>query len=137
MDSISEKYNISAFYAYHQIRISEDTIEFGWIDVEELDLSSEVVLSLGGSGKNSAATLEDYNSFFLRLTSMLPEDFLDKWSDSIRELSLFWSEKHPKADGEQHLFILDLARLLSEFKPFERYGHLYSIVSCTNQKVEL
>jgi len=121
MKEFSEKYNLSKFYAYHQIPRENNIVEFGWVEANEIPLYGPIIISRAPDypDNDNAVTLADYREYFLKLTSFAPDDFLDKWEPSPREFELFWYADKPDSEPGLHGFIVKLAYLIRDEKDFE------------------
>jgi hypothetical protein len=125
---------IKNFYTYHQIQRDPSHIEFGWVDIGDVSdilhaAAGPVVLATDpeDSSWDNLTTLSDYETFFSRLTSLNPSDFIERWSLSPRELQAFWQSSYPNAPEDQHEFIMKLAHLILDGTSFEMYGKEYEV----------
>jgi len=129
LEELIEKYNISKYFAYHEAPRDKLVIEFGWIETENLSEQEDIVISCSkdNSFENNATTLNDYNIYFNRLTSLTPDEFIEKWEPSPRELEVFWKSKYPEAKEKQHEFVLKLAYLIRDGICFEMYKTSFEV----------
>ncbi len=121
--------DMSKFYSYHQIQKDPSHIEFGWIEVDSVSWDGPVVIARDSQNPewNNATTLEDYKTFFYRLTTLEPSDFVLRWEGSLRELKMFWKSTHPAAPKDQYEFIMKLALLIENGTKFKMYNKNYDI----------
>lgn len=107
-------------YAYKEMPRDSQVVEFGWVVSDKLG-SGPIVLSksLDSPDDDGVATLSDYQNFFVKLTNSSPSKFLEKWIGSPKEYKLFWYNHMPKTEEGTHDFVLKLADLIQNRKPFE------------------
>ena len=128
LQELFDKYSVSNFFAYHENQRDKSTVEFGWIPVAEITSEVSMVISTrDDETKNNAATLEDYRVYFERLTLLTPDEFIQKWKPSLRELEVYWNNRFPESDSDQHKFIMSLAYLIRDHTEFEMYGATYRV----------
>jgi len=128
---ILNKHNIAHLYVYHEIPVNKTTIEFGWIEAEEIPMDGPLVVSKSSPNPeiNNLATLDDYVKFFNHLASTNAEEFISRWAPSPRELEVHWKSNFPQGEDDQHLFIMNLAYLIRDRKPFEMYNRTYEVIT--------
>ncbi len=125
------KHSIAHLYIYHEIPVNKTTVEFGWIEAEEIPMDEPLVMSKSSSNSeiNNLVTLGDYVKFFNHLTSTNAEEFISRWAPSPRELEVHWKSNFPQGEADQHLFIMNLAYLIRDRKPFEMYDRTYEVIT--------
>ncbi len=111
---------INKFYAYREKPRGQKVIEFGWIPVRFLQSGKPFVTSRSESSpeEDNAATLEDYDKYFTKLTKSTPSEFLARWSEKQEDLGRYWQDTMPHTEPGTHEFILKLAELISNKKSF-------------------
>lgn len=123
--------NIKQAFKYHENKLNKSNIQFGWIDGNLDEMSGLVALgiALDSEKENNATSLSDYLSFFKSLTGVTPETFIKRWAPSPKELALHWKSNFPSAKVDEHDFMLSLAYLIRDHKPFQMYGFAYEVVN--------
>jgi hypothetical protein len=127
---LEELKNVKNIFSYHQKQVDSKHIEFGWVKSNSIDIKDGPVViakDLKNPEWDNVATLNDYKTFFLRLTSLKPNDFANRWIGSANELKNFWRSTHPSSPDDQHEFILKLSVLLRDGEAFKMYGKKYEI----------
>jgi len=137
-----KKQKIKKIYTYLEKKKDKRTISFGWALSKSLDLNNPVVVSSVSKSKkvsdrdrawsvkegNSAATVLDYEKYFLSLTGEEPQAFIEKWESRTEELEELRKRLNKSYREEEGLFLLDLARLLDSGKKFTKFGRIYKII---------
>jgi hypothetical protein len=137
-----KKFKINKLYSYHEERGEGKSVLFGWILSKSLNSDGPVVISSISKSKkasdidkerskaegNSAAYVSDYNKYFKSLTGETAASFLDKWKEKSDELEELRRRTNPNYRDEEGLFLLSLAKLLTENKKFSKFGRVYKIV---------
>jgi hypothetical protein len=135
LQDVLDKYEVSNFFAYHQLPRDKSTIEFGWIEVDEISLEDPIVISVRDDvSKNNATTLSDYQTYFNKLTSLTPNEFIEKWEPSIRELEVYWRGRYPQSDEDQYMFVLNVAYLVRDKNPFKMNGTSFEVFEVENEE---
>ena len=119
MSYFSEK-GIHKFYAYKEKPRNNKIVEFGWVPVRFIQSEKPFVTSRSEASpeEDNAATLEDYERYFTKLTKSTPEQFLAKWQDKPNELEEYWKDYMPHTEANLSQFIVKLADLISNKKSF-------------------
>jgi hypothetical protein len=144
MDEFLKKNKVRCLYKYAENRRDSVTIEFGWEEADEIELSGPVVLSYyskhkdatedelawAKKAKTSAVTLDDYRKYFKSLTGFEAERFLERWSEvDLEDYVDHWKSSNPMNSGNnQAVFVMNLANLIASHKKFCMYGKGYKVV---------
>jgi hypothetical protein len=142
VDDFIKKQRIKKIYAYHEEKKDKNTVSFGWVPSKSLDLNNPVVVSSVSKSKkvsdpdkewsekegNNAASLLDYNKYFQSLTGDSPDDFVTKWELKEDELEELRKRANKMYREEEGIFLLSLAKLLSEGVKFSKFGRVYKII---------
>lgn len=141
LQAFLKTHKINKIYKYVQVQ-KEDTIEYGWIETDKLDLNDSVVISYHSKTKratpeqvewskkekNSATSLLDYRKYFKAMTGQTPEVLLEKWGDSPKEFGLYWKDFSNNWKEDQDLFVMKLAKLITDGEKFVMYGRGFKVV---------
>jgi hypothetical protein len=128
---------IEKFYAYHQIQVDPARIEFGWVDISDANVTStlharskKIVIARDSSDSSwdNITLLEDYRTYFLKLTSLTPNEFIERWSPSMKELKVAWETGHLGSPENQHEFFMKIALLVRDGISFEMWGKEYEVI---------
>lgn len=140
--SIMKKLKVKFGFGYHEEKISDTEVMFGWkpLDVSSIELpcivtsgsraksvTEEELEWSKGAGVN-AASLEDYMKYFSSLTGDSPEDFLNKWESNPAELESLRESSNPQYKDGEGSFLLSLATLLTEGQKFTKYGRIFKLI---------
>jgi hypothetical protein len=137
-----KKQKIKKLYSYHEEDEGDSTRTFGWVISKTIDLNNPVVISTSSKSKkvierdrawakregNSAASVSDYNKYFLSLTGESPREFLDSWENKVDSLEAARSQSNERYREGEGMFLVDLANLLENNKKFARFGRIYKII---------
>lgn len=145
-DSLIKKHKIKRIYAYHEEKQEKNKIAFGWVPSKPERLEGTIVISSESKAKsvkdsdrewsksegNNAASAKDYSRYFKSLTGDTPEDFIERWNDSLPDLEESrkrQSSKYREGEGD---FLFSLARLLVDGKKFTKFGRNYKIIDSSS-----
>tara|TARA_A200000159_G_scaffold164397_1_gene193834 strand:- start:1586 stop:2023 length:438 start_codon:yes stop_codon:yes gene_type:complete len=134
---------IGTAFGYHEERVSDSEVKFGWIERPVRDLSKPYILSYGSKSKKAseedvawskeagvnAASLKDYKRYFLALTGEDPDSFIEKWDSELDKLEKHRVSINPKYRDGEGSFLLSLAKLIKEGKRFTQYGRVFKFIS--------
>lgn len=134
-----KEHKVTTLYRYYTEGVSE--VHFGWIVVDSIDLSQKIVVSYPSKSKNateeekaaalsagrSAATLDDYQQYFVALTGQDWAVFLEKYPTSDELLS------NTNYSETQGTFLYKLANFLLKEKKINVSGRGYKMVEFDNE----
>lgn len=135
---ILEEKNIKKIYKYHEDKKSKSEIYYGWKLGSQADLVGKVVIAISASNEdqNNATSLKDYDKFFNMLTGMTAESFIKRWAPSPKELQLHWTSNFPKSKPDEYEYIMNMAYLIRDNKPFQMYDFSYEIINLEADNVD-
>ena len=142
MNDVLKKLKVKYGFVYHEEKVSDTEIMFGWRTLPVEQLTTPCIVTYGSKAKSvseeemawskeagvNAASLSDYMKYFKALTGDSPEDFLSKWQDSIEELESIRQSANPQYKEGEGSFLISLASLLTEGKRFTRYGRIFKLI---------
>lgn len=134
---------VKSFFAYHEERVSDTEVNFGWIPSKKDSLESPFIVSYGSRSKNiteedlrwskdagvNAASLSDYLKYFKSLTGDSPEDFHSKWSSDLDSLEKIRQDLNPNYRAGEGKFLLSLSNLLLNGTKFSQYGRIFKLIA--------
>ncbi len=137
-----KRLRVKSCFAYHEEKVDDTEIMFGWKPLKLEDMEKPFVVSYGSKAKSvsekdlewskdagvNAASLKDYNRYFQSLTGDSAEDFLSKWLDNNDELEQVRKTSNPKYRDGEGAFLISLANLLVDGKKFSQYGRIFKII---------
>ena len=137
-----KKLKVKTAFGYHEERISDTEISFGWKNVSLEDLSFPYVVSYGSKSKSiseedskwskeagaNAASLDDYKAYFKSLTGDSPYDFSQKWAGDLPSLEETRMSANPNYRDGEGAFLLSLSKLLSDGTKFSQYGRIFRLI---------
>ncbi len=134
---------IGKIYSYKEEQVSDSTVEFGWVKTDDLDISGPVVVSYPSKSKKvseddkewskkegkNASSLECYIRYFSALTGLTPNAFLEEWEFDLEGLEEYRRDNNPSYRDEEGLFLINIAKLISESKRFSQFGRIYKVIA--------
>lgn len=145
---------VDKYYKYYNREVKPNVVEFGWIQVENLPIYNDYIVSYHSRSKfasneeikkskeegTSIALVSDYKIYFEKITGSTTSEFYLKWKDKEEELKKHWDSLFLNADDKQHLFMLKLSRLIETGQKFIMYSRGFKLVSTNedeDQKTEI
>ena len=143
MTDAIKKLKVKFGFTYHEEKVSDTEIMFGWKPLPVDEVSIPCVVTYGSKAKSvseeelawskaagvNAASLADYRKYFKALTGDSPEDFLSKWEGSIDQLEVIRQSANPQYKEGEGSFLVSLASLLVDGKRFTKYGRIFKLIS--------
>ena len=141
-EKASKRMRVNNCFSYHEEKVSDNEVNFGWVELPEEDLALPAVFSYGSKSKkvsdedaawskeagSNAASLEDYNKYFKSLTGDDPAVFLEKWIEDIDSLEAIRRSANPKYREGEGSFLVSLSNLLVNGKRFTQYGRVFKLI---------
>ena len=129
-------------FAYHESKVSDSEIEFGWKELKPEEVELPIVVSYGSKSKSvskedaewskgagvNAASYSDYVRYFTALTGDSPADFYDKWNDNLEDLEKIRASANPQYRDGEGKFLVSLSNLLNNGVKFSQYGRLFKLI---------
>lgn len=139
---MSSNLKIDHAFSYHEERVSDSEIRFGWKEEAVSNVEAPYILSYGSKSKKAsseevqwskdagtnAASLNDYISYFSALTGSNAEDFLSKWGSDVDSLESHRTDVNPNYKVGEGKFLLSLASLIHNGKRFSQYGRVFKLI---------
>tara|TARA_B100000131_G_scaffold97853_1_gene95009 strand:- start:4937 stop:5368 length:432 start_codon:yes stop_codon:yes gene_type:complete len=142
MGDFLTKNKISKLYSYKEVYLDEASIEYGWVESDDIDLSGDIVVAYHSKTKkatasesswselegNSAARLDDYKLYFFRSTGFQPVEFIDIYKLNKHTLYDKWAKAGNYSEDTVD-FLYSLSNLLVNGKRFIHSGRGYKIIN--------
>jgi hypothetical protein len=147
LSDFKAKYKVNKFYSYVEEKVAVtptvSNIFYGWEQSDVIDTSQKLVLSTASKSKKvtddeaswskqegiSATSLADYRRYFVAATGESPENFLDKWKDSLDKLESLRESENPQYRSGEGDFLIKLSRLIVSGDKFVKFGRIYKVIS--------
>lgn len=146
MNKVAEqvkRLRVRSCFAYHEEKVSDTEIAFGWVPLDTANLEMPFIVSYGSKSKSvskddaewskqagvNAASLSDYLRYFNSLTGDSPEEFISKWGDDEDKLEEVRSSSNPQYREGEGAFLLSLASLLLGGSKFSKYGRIFKLIN--------
>lgn len=107
--------------------ISPTEIEYGWVNSRD-KVSGYCIHCLNhDTNEENLSSVNDHIRYFNYYTGLAPNQFIDKFIFSNPDLlEKYWKDNYPNKKPDQHLFFLNIAKLIVSGESFTQYNHTYS-----------